>query len=81
MCHFRHLAYKGTEAHGGIYYIDTERIFRQTLQKGSLSMDDKNKPDFFSTWEYRLIRAFLLVSIIMTLMKWLVSEIFSLFRY
>jgi len=43
-------------------------------------MDDKNKRDSFSTWEYRLIRAFLLVSIIMTLMKWLVSEFISLFR-
>jgi len=41
--------------------------------------DKINKPDFFSTWEYRLIRIFLLVSTLITLLKWLVSEIMSFF--
>jgi hypothetical protein len=39
------------------------------------------KPDRFSVWEYRLIRVFLLVSTLITLLKWLVSEVISFFRH
>jgi hypothetical protein len=50
-------------------------------QQQTSKTDNPSKPDFFSTWEYRLIRIFLLISTIITLLKWLVSEIVSFFRH
>jgi hypothetical protein len=40
--------------------------------------DPSKEPSFFSKWEYRLIRWFLLILLALTLLKLLIDEIISL---